>query len=241
MSILHHAKRIYLSPLSEKLAISLENRGSSGVYALICKVNNKFYVGSSINLANRLLDYMQPAYLAQQTNRPILRAIVKYGIINFIYVVIETCHRTDTLQREQYWLDLLEPEYNLCKIAGTTQGVYLSEETKAKLRIALLGKSHTLETRQLMSETRKGSNAYWFGKNHSEETRAKLREVALSRTKLHRPGFSLYIYDQDLYLLRECRSHREGMRYLGCDSRTILRYLNKGLFKGLFYLKDQPL
>jgi group I intron endonuclease len=119
MFIIHHAKRIYLSPLSDKLDISLENRGSSGVYALICKVNNKFYVGSSVYLANRLLDYMQPAYLAKKANRPILRAIFKYGLINFIFIVLETCHITDTLQREQYWIDLLKPEYNLCKVAGS--------------------------------------------------------------------------------------------------------------------------
>jgi hypothetical protein len=52
--------------------------------------------------------------------------------------------------------------------------VYLSEETKAKLRLAHLGKSHTLETRQLMSETRRGYNNPMFGKTTSEETKVKL-------------------------------------------------------------------
>lgn len=103
---------------------------------------------------------MQPAYLAQQTKRAILRAIAKYGLVNLIFVVLETCHKTDTLRREQYWLDLLEPEYNLSPTAGSTLGVNLSEETKAKLRFAQLGKTHSLETRQLMSETRKGSNSF---------------------------------------------------------------------------------
>src|SRR5436305_901550 len=177
MFIVHHAKRIYLSPLSEKLDISLENRGSSGVYALICKVNNKFYVGSSVYLANRLLDYMQPAYLAKKANRPILRAIFKYGLINFIFIVLETCHITDTLQREQYWIDLLKPEYNLCKVAGSTLGVALSEETKAKLSVAHKGKTHSLETRMLMSETRRGSNNPMFGKTISEEAKMKLSQA----------------------------------------------------------------
>jgi group I intron endonuclease len=177
MTIIYHAKRVYLSPLSEKKAIILENRNSSGVYALICRVNNKFYIGSSINLTNRLLDYMQPAYLAQQTNRPILRAIIKYGLMNMIFVVLETCYMTDTLQREQYWLDLLEPEYNISPKAGSTLGVTLSEETKAKLRFAHLGKTHTLETRLHMSETRRGPNNPMFGKSPSEETRALLSTI----------------------------------------------------------------
>lgn len=60
------------------------------------------------------------------------------------------------LEREQYWLDLISPEYNLSPTAGSTLGISLSTETKAKLRVAHLGKSHSLETRKLMSETRKG-------------------------------------------------------------------------------------
>jgi group I intron endonuclease len=174
MTIICYAKRVYLSPLSEKKGIIMENKGSAGVYALICRVSNKFYVGGSINLTNRLLDYMQPAYLAQQTNRPILRAIVKYGLIHFIFVILETCHVTDTLQREQYWLDLLKPEYNLSPTAASTLGITLTEETKAKLRFARLGKTHSLETRLHMSETRRGPNNSWFGKSHTEETKPRI-------------------------------------------------------------------
>jgi group I intron endonuclease len=87
MHIIHHAKRIYLTPLSEKLTISLES--SSGVYALICKVANKNYVGGSVNLTHRLLDYMQPAYLAKQANKPILKTLRKYGVNSWIFIVLE--------------------------------------------------------------------------------------------------------------------------------------------------------
>ncbi|GET56636.1 GIY-YIG endonuclease [Rhizophagus irregularis DAOM 181602=DAOM 197198] len=55
--------------------------------------------------------------------------------------------------------------------AGSTLGISLSVEARAKLRAAHLGKTHSLETRQLMSETRRGSNNSMFGKTHSEETK----------------------------------------------------------------------
>jgi len=87
MRILIHAKRIYLDPASEKPLISLENHNQAGVYALICKVSNQFYIGSSVYLGARFLDYMQPAYLAQQVNRPILKALLKYGVNNWIFIV----------------------------------------------------------------------------------------------------------------------------------------------------------
>jgi hypothetical protein len=63
MSILLYAKRVYFDPASEKVVISLENHDQVRVYALICKVTQKFYIGSSVFLGCRMLDYMQPAYL----------------------------------------------------------------------------------------------------------------------------------------------------------------------------------
>jgi len=174
MSILLYAKRIYFSPHTDKLVISLENLNQAGVYALICMETNKVYIGSSIKLGARLLDYMQPAYLGSRPNSPLIRAIIKYGYINFCFTVLETCKPYEVLEREQYWLDLISPEYNLSPTAGSTLGVALSEETKAKIGAARKGQTHSLETCLLMSETRKGSNNPMFGKNPSEETRAKM-------------------------------------------------------------------
>jgi group I intron endonuclease len=110
MRILIYAKRIYLNPPSEKPLISLENRDQAGVYALICKVTQKFYIGGSVYLGCRLLDYMQPAYLARRENSPVTRAILKYGLQNFCFIVLETCELEHTLVREQYWIDLLKPD-----------------------------------------------------------------------------------------------------------------------------------
>ncbi len=170
MSILLYAKRIYFAPHMEKFIISLENLNKSGVYALICMITNKQYIGSSVKLGARFLDYMQPAYLGRRPNSPLIKAILKYGYINFCFAVLETCKPSEVLEREQYWLDLIHPEYNLSPTAGSTLGIYLSEETKAKLSAAHLGKTISPETRLLMSETRKGPNNSWFGNKHSEET-----------------------------------------------------------------------
>jgi group I intron endonuclease len=169
MFIVHHAKRIYLSPLPEKLDI--------------------------------------------------LRAIVKYGLIHFTFIVLETCHITDTLQREQYWLDLLESEYNLCKTAGNTQGVYLSEETKTKLRLAHLGKTHSLETRNLMSETRKGTNAYWYGKTHTEVSKAKIS--AAKQGVLH-PQYGKTRPAETIALMRANHPHTKTVFQYASDQITFV-------------------
>jgi hypothetical protein len=53
---------------------------------------------------------MQPAYLARRENSPVTRAILKYGLQNFCFIVLETCELEHTLVREQYWIDLLKPD-----------------------------------------------------------------------------------------------------------------------------------
>jgi len=60
------------------------------------------------------------------------------------------------LEREQFYLDTIEPEYNILKVAGSFLGHKLSEETKAKISQALKGRSFSVETKALISEALKG-------------------------------------------------------------------------------------
>lgn len=80
--------------------------------------SNKKYIGSSINLGPRLLDYMQPAYLDSRASSPVIRAIVKYGYSKFCFIILETCLLELVLEREQFWLIFLKPEYNISPTAG---------------------------------------------------------------------------------------------------------------------------
>jgi hypothetical protein len=38
--------------------------------------------------------------------------LLKYGYSQFTVEIIEYCDIADVLKREQYWLDLLKPQYN---------------------------------------------------------------------------------------------------------------------------------
>lgn len=62
------------------------------------------------------------------------KALIKYGYSNFSLEIIEYCDRKDILVREQYYLDLCKPEYNILKVAGSNLGYIHSENTIAKMR-----------------------------------------------------------------------------------------------------------
>lgn len=103
----------------DKVKFFTENRDKSGVYRWINKTNGKTYVGSSINLSVRFYTYYSLASLAQ-SNRPIDRALLKYGFSNFSLEILEYCETDLLLEREQYYMDYLNPEYNIVEKAGST-------------------------------------------------------------------------------------------------------------------------
>lgn len=76
--------------------------------------------------------------------------------------------------------------------------VPLSGEAKAKLSAYRMGKSLSPEIRQLMSETRKGSDAYRYDKKHSEETKAKMSAAKQG-------GFSSPLWSKTIS--QNCRSN----------------------------------
>lgn len=159
-----------------KIITSYSKDKVKGIYLLFNKCNNKFYIGSSINLNQRLKTYYYPSKL--KDNRLISKSIIKYGHANFSLYILEI-YKDDVieiLEREQYYINLYKPEYNILRKAGNSLGYKHSEETKRKITVSKMGKVVGIETRNKLSELFKGENNPFFGKKHSEETKRKLSE-----------------------------------------------------------------
>ena len=62
-------------------------------------------------------------------------SLLKHGYSNFSLEILEYCTASLCIDREQYYLDLLQPEYNILKKAGSSLGYRHSEEAKAKLKV----------------------------------------------------------------------------------------------------------
>lgn len=117
----------------DKVKIFANNRNKSGVYRWVNKKNGKTYVGSSINLSVRLYTYYSLGSLAK-SNRPVDRALLKYGFSNFSLEILEYCETDNLLKREQYYMDNLKPNYNIVTTAGSTLGYKHTPESLAKMR-----------------------------------------------------------------------------------------------------------
>lgn len=94
-------------------------------------------MGSSTNLSVRFYTYYSLRSLAK-SNRPLERALLKYGFSNFSLEILDYCNPEDAIKKEQYYMDKFKPDYNIVKIAGSTLGYKHTEESLKKMRDFIL-------------------------------------------------------------------------------------------------------
>lgn len=100
-------------------------------------ITKECYIGSATDLARRFRDYFRASFLEKElsNNRSkISDSLLKYGYSNFSLSILEYCDSDLRIKREQYYIDTLDPEYNICKIAGSRLGVKHSPETLLRIR-----------------------------------------------------------------------------------------------------------
>lgn len=133
---------IYSDLKSEKSSILRDNKGKSGIYMWTNQVNGKIYIGSSVDLANRLRNYFNISYLSDLKDIMIIyKALLAHGFDNFKLEILEYCNPSELIKKEQYYIDQLKPEYNILKVAGSSLGVKRSIETIAKIKAGALSRS----------------------------------------------------------------------------------------------------
>ena len=49
------------------------------------------------------------------------KAMLKYGCLNFRFEILEYCEPYEAIKREQHYLDLFKPEYNVLPKAGSNK------------------------------------------------------------------------------------------------------------------------
>jgi group I intron endonuclease len=128
------------------------------------------------------------------------------------------------ITREQYYLELLKPEYNVLELAGSFLGFKhktktleyfknnreVSEETRKNLSLAATGRILTEETRKKLSEIRKDLKL-------STETRTKISEAAKALR-----GVKVLVKNTDTKEELEFASLTDAAKAIGV-SRTAVR------------------
>jgi group I intron endonuclease len=220
---------IYVNADTQKVQILKDNKGRSGVYMWTNNINGKRYVGSSINLGKRLSSYYNFDFLSKPQHKMLIyKALLKYGYSQFKFEILEYCDPSKLIEREQYYIDLLKPEYNVLKIAGSSLGAKHSEEAKAKIADAL-----------------KGDNNPMYGKKrvHSLETLAKISEVNKGKARAEGAGRlaeRISVLDLETNISTEYDSISSAAIAVGISKSRISMYFIRNQnkpFKGRYVFK----
>ncbi len=155
-----------------------------GIYKITNIITEDFYIGSSVDLRSRINQHKSKLKNRSHPNNYLQNVYNKYGINNLSFEIVEHVdNKINLIFKEQFYIDTLNPRYNICKIAGSCLGRKLSEETKLKISESHIGLKLSEETKFKISEAKKGkklsketrkklseNNAkYWLGKHLSEE------------------------------------------------------------------------
>lgn len=106
----------------------------SGVYTIVNMVTEDFYIGSSVNIEERLRTHFKSLRSNTHYNSFLQRSFNKYGEKAFLTEIVEEVTDLTILRkREQYHMDTLHPTYNLIVMADDGKSMTVSEETRRKM------------------------------------------------------------------------------------------------------------
>ena len=97
------------------MKIQIETKNKIGIYCLLNINNNKRYVGSSVNIYNRLLSHRSNLRNNKHPNQYLQNSYNKHGEKQFLISILEYCNIEQLAEREQYYINLLNSEYNIVK------------------------------------------------------------------------------------------------------------------------------
>ena len=75
-----------------------------GIYKITNLLNNKCYIGQSIQIEKRFAQHKSPYERNRHPELPLYKAIEKYGIENFSFEVIEECKQEELDEKEKFYI-----------------------------------------------------------------------------------------------------------------------------------------
>lgn len=228
--------KVYNNFKENKTKIKIDQKDKIGIYCLLNLINGNIYIGSSVNLAARLNNYLNNTFLknSKNNNMPIILALLKYGQENFAVLIVEYVNIRNLSVRETYYITHLLPYYNVLKQGYSSIGYKHTEATKKMLSELAKNRIHSDNTKTLISKALVAENNPFYNKNHSMESKIRMIEA--------NSIYSVYIYNSFKELLVIYPSVNTLAKLINSNHSSIVNYIkNKTLFRGDWYLKNLPL
>lgn len=148
-----------------------------GVYAIVNGVNNKKYIGSSIDIPSRKSEHMRSLSLGKHNNKLMQEDFNKEGRSVFTFVILELCNPRERLEKEKYWIYLYNTRditygYNVSNVVNKYSGIK-KEGCKIinKVELELILSSLNIRDKVLVL------TSLYFGTKLSESLYLKFKDI----------------------------------------------------------------
>ncbi len=138
---------------------NVKNLKCFGIYAIVNRINNKIYIGSSNNVERRLKQHYYQLNTKYHPNKHLQRSWNKYNKTDFEFIFLKQCTLETQLIIEQECIDTYKKIfslYNILQVTGNCSGYKHTENTKKRIGNASKGVKRTEETLKKMSEWQLG-------------------------------------------------------------------------------------
>jgi group I intron endonuclease len=161
----------------------------SGIYKIQSKTKpDRCYIGSAINITQRWRCHLSSLKKGNHHSIKLQRHYDKYGIDDLSFLILLECEKSSIINNEQYFIDLLNPWFNIRLIANSNIGIKRSKEIVEKNRKSHIGiaspfkgKHRNYSKEALAKMSRKGKPSGRKGKKASLESIRKNREKHLGQ------------------------------------------------------------
>jgi group I intron endonuclease len=194
---------------------------------------DKIYIGSSANVARRLIQHKYSFNKNIKNCPKFYNCVNKYGWNNFRVGILEYLNLSNVntgviskallkkslLEREQFYLDVINPTLNINKIAGST-----------------LGFKHSEETRLVMGLQRRGKSINWL----IQDLSYIVSEEMINKLSLRaRHGVIVKVLDKDNIIINTFPTIVSAAKFYNLDHNTISKYIKNGSsYKDLRFLAE---
>lgn len=166
----------------------------SGIYAIVNMKDQSFYVGSATSLQERKHHHFRDLKADNHKNAHLQHAYNRDGAEAFRFCILEHVqHVENLLEREQHFIDTLDPHYNIARTAGSNLGMTYSDETKSKMSDARRAHPKMLEQmaklnadrtgKPLSPEHRANIGAAQIGRKHSDASKERMSTAQKGKKK----------------------------------------------------------
>jgi group I intron endonuclease len=196
----------------------------SGIYK-ITSPTKKVYIGSSINISNRIKYYKSLNCIGQVK---LYNSLKKHGWSKHKFEILEFCNESELYLKERYYGEIFDVLSN--------NGLNLMLPKVGDYKVGVSD-----ETRKKMSESKKGKLNTFYGKKHSDKSREKIRLSKIGRKPWNK-GMksktnsykSKYVLDLETGIFydscKECCEFNPYYNYSTLRSKLNGRYVNNTKF-----------